>query len=90
MKVTKNLFLVSFSVIDGGNEHSLYKVVFASDEKKARAKALQYAADFFFEGTARDEEDPDLFTSRDETRAIRLDDVEKTTVDGLVKSLLLK
>jgi hypothetical protein len=90
MKEAKSLFLISFSVTDGGSEYTSYKVLFASNKREATARALQYAADYFCEGTVRDEEDPDLFTSEDGTRTIELEEVVKTTVDGLVKRLLIK
>ena len=91
MKEAKRMFLVTFSIRDGASEHSSYKVVLASTERKARAKALKWAEDYFLDaGTVRDEEDDHLFWSKDETKTIEVEDVEKTTANGLVKRLLIK
>jgi len=84
------MFLVTFKIVDGGAEHSLYKVVFASTESKATAKALDYAKDFFGNYMVRDEENARLFWDEDGTKTIELDEVEKTTVDDLVKRLLIE
>jgi hypothetical protein len=90
MKEAKHMFLVTFSIRDGASEHTSYKVVLASTERKARAKALKWAEDYFLDaGTVRDEEDDHLFWSEDGTRTIKLMAVEKTTVDNLIKTLLL-
>ena len=90
MKEAKSMFLVTFSIRDGENEHISYKVVFASTERKATTKALKWVADYFLTGTVRDEQDGDLFWSEDETRTIRLCEVKKTTVGDLVKTLLIE
>ena len=84
------MFLVTFFIRDGESEYISHKVVFASTERKATAKALKWVADYFLTGTVRDEEDGDLFWSKDETRTIRLVQVGKTTVDDLVKMLLIE
>ena len=84
------MFFVTFTIVDGGAEHSLYKVVFASTEGKATAKALDYAKDFFGNCMVRDEENAHLFWDEDGTKTIELEIVEKTTVKGLVKRLLIE
>ena len=84
------MFLVTFKIVDGGAEHFLYKVVFASTESNATAKALDYAKDFFGNYMVRDEENAHLFWDEDGTKTIELEDVEKTTANDLVKRLLIK
>ena len=84
------MFLVTFTIVDGGAEHSLYKVVFASNENKATAKALDYAKDFFGDCMVKDEENAHMFWDEDETKTIEVEDVEKTTANGLVKRLLIE
>ena len=91
MKEAKRMFLATFSIRDGASEHTSYKVVLASTERKARAKALKWAEDYFLDaGTVRDEEDDHLFWSKDGTSTIELKAVEKTTANGLVKRLLIE
>jgi hypothetical protein len=90
MKEAKRMFLATFSIRDGASEHTSYKVVLASTERKARAKALKWTEDYFLDaGTVRDEEDDRLFWSKDGTSTIELKAVEKTTANGLVKRLLI-
>jgi hypothetical protein len=84
------MFLVTFKIVDGGAEHFLYKVVFASTESKATAKVLDYAKDFFGNYMVRDEDNAHMFWDEDGTRTIELEVVEKTTVDDLVKGLLIE
>ena len=84
------MFLVTFTIVDEGAEHSLYKVVFASNESKATAKALDYARDFFGDCMVKDEENAHMFWDEDETKTIEVEDVEKTTVNDLVKRLLIE
>jgi hypothetical protein len=63
----------------------------APTERKARAKALKWAEDYFLDaGTVRDEEDDRLFWRKDGTSTIELKAVEKKTVNGLVKRLLIE
>jgi len=84
------MFLLTFSIREGVSEHTSYKVVLAPTERKATAKALKWAEDYFLDaGTVRDEEDDRLFWSEDGTKTIELMAVEKTTVDDLIKTLLL-
>jgi len=85
------MFLLTFSIRDGASEHTSYKFVLASTERKARAKALKWAEDYFLDaGTVRDEEDDRLFWRKDGTSTIELKAVEKKTVNGLVKRLLIE
>jgi len=84
------MFLVTFTIVDGGAEHSLYKVVFASTVSEATVKALDYARDFFGNYMVRDEENAHMFWDEDGTKTIELETVEKKTVNGLVKRLLIE
>ena len=91
MKEAKRMFLLTFSIREGVSEHTSYKVVLAPTERKARAKALKWAEDYFLDaGTVRDEEDDRLFWRKDGTSTIELKAVEKKTVNGLVKRLLIE
>jgi hypothetical protein len=91
MRKAMRMFLLTFSVREGESEHTSYKVVFAPTESEARAKALKWAEDYFLDGgTVRDQEDDHLFWSGDGTRTIELERVEKTTVNGLTRTLLLE
>ena len=90
MKQQKNMFLVTFKIVDGGAEHSLYKVVFAPTVSKATVKALDYAKDFFGNYMERDEENAHLFWDEDGTKTIELKAVEKRTVNSPVKGLLIE
>jgi hypothetical protein len=85
----KSMFLLTFCVRDGESEYTLHKVVFASTEKQATAVALEYAEDFFWTGTVRDEENANLYYTEDGTRAIELEEVVKGTTCDLVERLLI-
>jgi hypothetical protein len=90
MKEAKRTFLATFSIRDGWSEHTSYKVVLASTEREATAKALKWAEDYFLDGgTVRDEEDNCLFWRKDGTSTIELKAVEKTTGNRLIKTLLM-
>jgi hypothetical protein len=83
------MFLLTYSVRDGENEYTLHKVVFASTRKRATAAALEYAKDFFWIDTVRDQKNANLYYTVDGTRAIELQEVVKGTTGDLIESLLI-
>ena len=85
-----SLFLLTYSIRDGENEYTLHKVVFGYTKKRATAAALEYARDFFWIDTVRDEKNAKLYHTVDGTRAIELQEVVKGTTGDLIERLLIE
>lgn len=84
----EKLFLITYEIRSGEDEHVSRHVVKAEDGDKAEKIALDYAKDFWGEDhTKPDKDRADMFWRSDGCEVITLEGVEEVTPELLIECL---